>query len=625
MKGLSIALLLFSVLTACGGENNLQSVDEPEFVVDENPFIVLEMPTDIAKNKTQTSVRLRNSGDGILKIVAFDLVDTPDRLIVLGARGKDCKADLTCDGVTNLDTENPQPLVEPICLTATKTCRATGFGALPLEIGPQLTKDITLLIGAGDLELDCKEPTFELPDSIESEDFCGKIHIETNAINSVGLVKKGVADIFILRPAESSGQIKITPQFVEFKDVAPGIAETQSVTIQNEGQRPLNVTSISVEKNGDWFKITGQGGGTPISIDPGQSKVWDIELTVPTDQEDFDFSTTLFVDSSAANAASGRIVVDVTAGGGSAPDIQFDATPIKFAPATQTVTITNDGEATLSLNGLTIKPAAARPFYTFAIDGNDVTNAINVTIQKGTSKDLEITFLRPDLNTDASTAVLEINHNDSAKGFKSEIVLLGDEGDVAIGEIRPESFTFLAKDGNTSSRDFAIRNIGTAPLVITAANLTTELAAEFTITNAIGTIAPGELKKGSVSFSGANSTGKQGLLEFDSDHRGGLFDLALRAVETASEVPVPVIVPGFEGNAKIGFAAKFSNTGSTPAANTQNGVWTLLSRPATSKVWVSIVGDKITVKPDVAGVYEIGLLLNVNSREAQAVLSFTAE
>ncbi len=625
MKGL-ITLLLFSILAACGSDNNLQSVDEPYFAVVDNGVLQLQMPTDVAKNETQKSIRLLNSGDGVLKIVSFELIDTPDRLIVLGERGKDCQADLSCDGVTNLDDENPQPLADPVCLTATKTCRATGFGALPQEIRPQLSKDITLLIGAGNLELDCKEPSFELPDNIDAEDFCGKIRIETNAINDDGtIVSKGAADIFILRPAESSGQIKITPQFVEYTNVSPGVAETQSVTIQNEGQRPLDVTSISVEQNGDWFKISGQSGETPVLIEPGQSKVWDIELTIPEGETDYDFSTTLFVDSSAANAASGRIVVDVTAGGGSAPDIQFDATPIKFTPTTQTVSIRNDGEATLSLNGLNIRPSAARDFYTFSVDGNDVTNAINVTIQKGQSKDLEITFMRPDANTEASTAILEINHNDSAKGFKSEIVLLGDEGDVAIGEIKPESFTFLAKDGNTSTREFAIRNIGTAPLELTAANLTTGLAAEFTITNATGTIAPGELKKGTVSFTGANSTGKQGLLEFDSNHRGGIFDLALRAVESANDVPVPVIVPGFSGNAKVGFSAKFSNTGSTPAENTQNGVWTLLSRPAGSNVWVSTVGDQVSLKPDVAGVYEIGLLLNVNSREAQTVLSFTAE
>ncbi len=624
MKSLSIALFFFSILAACGSDNNLTSVAEPEFAIDDNPVIILKMPTDVVKNETQKSLRLRNSGDGILKITKFELIDTPDRLVVLGERGKDCNA-MSCDGVTNLDETDPQPLKDPICLTATQTCRGTGFGDLPQEIGPQLTRDITLLIGAGNLELDCKEPSSELPETVDAAEYCGKIRIETNALTNGGPIVDGAVDIFILRPAESSGQIKITPQFIEYTDVSPGVSATQSVTIQNTGQRTLQIKSISVEKNGDWFNISGQSGDTPVSIDAGESKVWDIELLIPADQTDYDFSTTLFVDTSAANASSGRIVVDVTAGGGSAPDIQFDATPVKFSSAKQTVTISNDGLATLTLNGLNIKPATSRAFYTFAVDGNDVTNAINVVIQKGQSKDLEITFMRPAANTDSSTAVLEINHNDSAKGFKSEIVLLGDEGDVGIGEIKPESFTFLAKDGNTSTREFAIRNIGTAPLELTAANLTTGLAAEFTIMNATGTIAPGAMKKGTVSFSGANSMGKQGLLSFTSNHTGGLFDLALRAVESTSDAPVPVIVPAFSGNAKVGFTAKFSNTGSTPAANTQNGVWTLLSRPENSKAWVSIVGDQVSFKPDAAGVYEIGLLLNVNSREAQTVFSFTAE
>ncbi len=621
MKGL-IAIFFFSILAACGSDNNLQAVDAPEFTIDENPLIVLQMPTDIVKNETQKSIRLRNSGDGILKIVKFELIDTPDRLIVLGERGKDCKPELSCDGVTNLDEDNPTALKDPICLTATRTCRATGFGTLPLEIGPQLTKDLTLLIGAGDLELDCKAPSSSLPDSIEEGDYCGKIRIETNAINSVGAVKDGVAEIYILRPAESSGQIKITPQFLEFTSVTTSVTEKQSVTIQNVGTRVLNVDSISVEQNGDWFKVVGI---TPADIEAGQSKVFDIELTVPEGTENFEFSTTLFVDTSAANASSGRIVVDVTAGGGAAPDIQFDATPLKFDTATQVLTITNDGEATLTLNGLNIKPASARPFYTFSVDGNDVTDAISTTIQKGQSKDLTITFARPGGNTDASSAILEINHNDRLKGFKSEIVLLGDEGDVPIGEIKPESFTFLSKDGNMSSREFAIRNIGTAPLVITAANLTMGLAAEFTITDATGTIAPGTLQKATVTFSGANAQPKQGLLEFESNHRGGIFDIALRAVDSANDLPVPMITPAFQGAAKVGFSAKFSSSGSTPADQTQNGVWTLLGRPASSKVWVSTVGDAVSFTPDVAGSYEIGLLLNVNSREAQTVFSFMAE
>lgn len=622
-------LSTLSSLSACGDKEGFIAVDEPEFSVDEPGHLRLRMPSGTMKNETQKNIRLRNSGDGTLRIVKMELVDTPDRILVLGTKGRDCDANLSCEGIMSID-DTPVPLENPVCLTATKTCRGTGFGKIPLEIGGQLSLDIILLIKKGSIELDCNPAPTDLPADIDPEDYCGKIHIETNALNTVGIVEKGVADIYILRPLESSGEIDIVENSLDFIEVIPGNTQKRSITVKNNGKRTLTINTIAVEKNEPWFVFKGRESNVPTTIEPGQIKVWDVELSVPANTTDFDFSTRLFIDSSAANNSSGEIAVSVTAGSGGAPNIEFETTPLKFdTMAEQTLTLNNTGQTTLQISGLTIKPASARPFYKFEVDGNDVTNITNnmtyITIQKGKSKDLVVKFLRPDLNTNNATATLEINHNDRFKNLQSSLILLGDHGDAAIGKINPDGFVFYSADGNTSTRTFAIRNLGTAPLVISAANLTADLMTEFKVTGAVGTIEPGELKKATITYTDEDVTPESGLLELESNHKGGAFELVLRSVAVATPVPVPVIKPLFKGNAKVGFSAKFTNEGSTPESVRKNGIWTLISRPASSKVWISTTGESISFKPDVAGQYEIGLLLNEKSREAQIIFPFTVE
>ncbi len=613
MRRIAAAVVLASVLAACGGKNNFQATDEPEFQVDGSGFINIVMPPDEARTKSQAPLVLRNTGDGVLTFTKFEWVDRPDRLVSLGARGEACSTDDECSA-------------DEVCLTSSSTCVSTVLPATPFDLGAQLRKDIDFAISRGPTELACPEPTLaDIPAEIAGR-YCGALLIETNAVNDhAEIVQAGKARIYFLDPG-SSGDIQVEPSFIEFTNVQPGTTHSQSFSITNAGMNELEVINMGVEDNQQYFTISpADGDALPLFVGSGQAKVFDVVLTVPDGATDYEVFTTLNIDSSAGAA---RVAVEITAAAGSAPVIELDKDVLKFdAAPSQTITISNVGQATLQLNGLNVSPISSREFYTFSIDGNDVTNNFQtVNVPKGMTAELVIGFARPAGNTDPSIGLLEIAHNDRNNGFRSEVTLLGDEGDVPIARVSPEAFTFLAAGGNTESRKFVVRNVGTAPLNLTAVAWTfsTGSNAEFTISPTTGTVAPGGLLQGTVSFAGMNGTPDVGLGVIESNNSTPI-ELSLRALDSAAEQPVPIITVSNQGALAVSAPINMSATTSTPAGSATNAIWTLLSRPASSTVWFDAVGGTAAFVPDVAGTYTVALTILQGDREGQTTMDLVVQ
>ena len=475
-----------------------------------------------------------------------------------------------------------------------------------------------------DASVDCPEPTIDVPDEYING-YCGAIRIETNAINTGEFVEEGTAIIYFVTDG-ASGQIAADPTFLEFANVQPGTIHTQTLSLRNEGMNDLELYTMNVEDNPDYFAFTGHTVNVPGTIAPGESAEFDVTVTIPDGAEDYEGNTTLVIDSSGGVA---RIAVKVTADTGATPFIEPSADVLKFdTTASQTLTLTNTGETTLTVNGVSVDPAA-RPFYTFEVDGTDITgNFPGENVPAGESMDLVINFARPAGNEDPSVGLLKIAHNDPNHGFSTEITLLGDEGDLPIGRVHPSAFTFLAENGNSGTRTFVIRNIGTAPLDLTGIqwgdfSQTGGSNAEFQV-DIDGSIPAGGIKAGTVTFTGMNATADTGPVLFQSNNLTQL-QLLLRALPSTQAQPNPVVTILNQGTLHTAAPVELTAATSTPADSLGNAVWTLIARPDGSEVFLDGVGETASFVPDVAGTYTVALTLLVSDREAQTMLDLTVE
>ncbi len=596
---------------SCSDDGNLQRAEVSELTIEgsDGNFNIKLPVVDDKPEKQVAPLILRNTGKKNLVITRFEWVAKPDRFDALSTPGGSCS-----DGCS----------AEEICLSS--NCVALGLPATPFEIEPAFQKQIEFVVTQGGGELTCPTPGAEVPANYLNS-YCGELVIETNALNSAGVVQDGKATIYFLKPA-LSGQIEVQPEFMEFQNVQPGSQQSQDFSIRNTGTQLLTIDQFNFSSLGNFLKITA-GEQLPLDIDPGTSASWTLAVEVPSTATaaDYEGFAQLQIESSAVNNNEGNISIQVSEGSGSAPSIDVSATSLLFtAEAEQTLTLDNVGEATLQVTSLSVTPASARPFYKFFIGGTDVTAAFATqNVPKSSSVEIVVKFERPVGNTDSSVATLQLRHNDRNANNLSEVTLLGDEGDVPIARVFPQSFTFLAADGNNATRSFVVRNVGTADLVLTGSSYTfsTGSDAEFSVSNIAGTVPPGGMKIGTVSFVGANASPDVGLVVIESNDASSQADIAVKAIDSPAEAVTAVITPGTTNDVRVGSTALFNASASTPAGVATSGLWTLLERPAGSTVFFSLTGEELRFVPDVAGNYKIALLTSANQREAQVTHDLT--
>lgn len=605
----SLVALTLGIM-ACG-DDNIQQRLLPELSIENTSGAInLQLPPVNDKPQKQpTTIILRNTGEAEMQVTKMEWVAKPDRLDAIGERGDACTTDDQCG--------------EGICLAP--NCIDLGFQATPFAIEPGLRYDLELVISQGSGELNCPAPGVDVPAEYQAS-YCGEFVIHTNATNTAGIIKDGKATIYLLRPS-SSGQIEITPEFIEFQLVQPGTQQSREFSIRNTGSEALTIEQISMGAKAEFFRISGDT--PPLEIAAGTSQSWTLTVDIPATAEPSQYEgfTELQVVSSAVNASSGRVPVQVSAGAGSAPLISLNETTLAFDQnASQTLTVSNVGDATLQITSMTVTPAAARQFYRFEIDGVDVTtNFQTVNVAKDATKDITVIFNRPAGNTASAVATLQLNHNDRVANSRSEVTLLGDAGDVPIARIYPQGFTFQAAVGETDTRTFVIRNVGTADLVISDATLNFSIGdisgSEFQISGHLGTIPPGGLKAGTVTFTGTNAQEDIGAVVFASNDATAMLELGIKDVISASPEVTAVITPGSTNDAVVNRVASFSATDSTPEDATVGALWTLVSRPAGSSNFFFTTGPELQFVPDQAGEYRFVMLINKQLRESEA--SFT--
>lgn len=619
--------LLATFAIGCPGPT-IEAVEESSVILatPEDGAIQIELPSQPMRPQEQSGkILLRNEGQADLLITGVEWIARPPRLYVEtplpgGASRED---------VASCDTD----CSKPICLQAVAgdVCVTTGPPTENITVRPAASEQLTFFLAPGSGGLDCPAPPADTPPEYADDSYCGAIRVTTNARNNDGTssVVDGTVTVYFTR-GNQSGEIELTETFMEFAGVAPNFSERRTFAVQNRStSEPLTITSVVPDINAQFFDIQSDGGLSG-EIAPGGLKTYTLQVSIPpgTDPGLLDFTSTVKVNSTAARVISDALLVNVTTDGGAFPRIEVDKQTLKFdAQAEQTLTLENVGEATLLLNGTRFQPSSADDFYTITVDGQPIQG--NVTIPKGESKTLNIAFARPaNRPDDSSVATLVLQHNDDSVGQRTRIVLLGDEGDVPLGELVPNTFALSSQAGD-QPRSFAVINRGTAPLSIDSVmfNAVQGSSDEFVFNTSNLMVAPGSVEEVTFEFKPINNTPDNVSVTFMSNFidPANEFFINLSTFDTGEMPPSPMIVPSFATSAKVGERTSFSSRGSLPAEATSSGQWVLVAKPAGSQAYVNNVGESVSFTPDVAGSYKMVLTLSTGTIDGQTSLEFTAE
>ena len=354
-------------------------------------------------------------------------------------------------------------------------------------------------------------------------------------------------------------EITVSPMSVDFGDqeVDAGQTSASSVTITNDGTTPLSITGVSLAGTdlGE-FAITSDTGETTLAaaqtrtvqlaFDPTSVGAKSAVLRVTSDDDD-------------------EATVDVDLSGtGVLPEITVSPMSIDFGDqevdAGQTgassVTITNDGTASLSITGVSL---AGTDLGEFAI----TSDTGETTLAAAQTRTVELAFDPTSIG--AKSAVLRVTSNDGDEGTVD--VTLSGTGIVLLPEITvsPTSIGFGEKgvdSGQTGASSVTITNDGTAVLNITGLGLTGTDLGEFAITSDTGEtgLNPLETRTVQVVFDPTSLGAKSAALRITSDDGDeGTVDVALSGTGVVT-LPSLIYVDVTNKGAKDGTKSNPYNT-----------------------------------------------------------------
>jgi len=186
-------------------------------------------------------------------------------------------------------------------------------------------------------------------------------------------------------------QISVVPGSVSFGTVTVGQTNSQTITLSNPGTANLTVTQSAGPGTG--FGLTGLA--LPLTLAPGKSTAFTVSFT-PTSGTNSSSSLTLI-----SNAPNSPTTIPLS-GTGLAPVLQLtpSTTSLSFgsqalnASATQSVTLTNTGNAAVSISQVNVTGTG------FTLSGS----APLVTLSAGQAASFSVTFTPTAAGSDAGSA-----------------------------------------------------------------------------------------------------------------------------------------------------------------------------------------------------------------------------
>jgi hypothetical protein len=317
---------------------------------------------------------------------------------------------------------------DPVNVSQATMAGSSGFAmnglALPMTLGPGQSTAFTVSFAPGG-----------------AGSASGDISVVSNAANSVSTVT--------LTGMGVQPQISVAPASVSFGTVTVGQTSSQTVTLSNAGGANLNITQLAGPGTG--FSLSGLA--LPFTLAPGKSTAFTLSFT-PTSGASSAGSLMLV-----SNAPTSPTAIPLS-GTGSAQVLQLtpSTTSLSFgsqalnASSTQSVTLTNTGNATVSISQVNVTGSG------FTLNGS----APIVTLSAGQAASFSVTFT-PTVAGNATGIASVIS---TAANSPLSISLSG-VGTQPQMSIVPASVSFgTVTVGQTNSQTVTLTNPGTANLNI---------------------------------------------------------------------------------------------------------------------------------------------------------------
>lgn len=232
--------------------------------------------------------------------------------------------------------------------------------------------------------------------------------------------------------------------------------------------------------------------------------------------------------------------------------------------AAQTVQLTNNGTATLTITGVTLAGTGAGSFAD--------TSACGTSLPAGYSCNISVTFTPSSVASFSAT----LSFADNASGTPQSITLTGTGTAVPapVVSLAPASLTFTSASGTTSAaQTVTLSNTGNAVLSITGITLGGSGATSFAQTNTCGTsLAAGSSCPISVVFTPGSVGGFSATISIADNASGATQTVGLTGTGAAPLAPIATISPvaltftAIVGTPSVAQTAKLSNTGNATLA-----------------------------------------------------------
>src|SRR6266446_3001052 len=374
----------------------------------------------------------------------------------------------------------------------------------------------------------------------------GSVSVASNATNSPATITLSGTGV--------QGALTPNPSSFNFGNVLVGSSGTQTFTLSNSGTASIAISAASTSGTG--FSITGLS--VPATLNPGQTTSFTASFA-PASASSFTGSVSI-----TSNAPGSPLTIPLSGTGSAAqPQLTINPASVNFgsvnvgATATQTVSLTNSGNAALTISQAT--PSGTG----FSFTGLTLPQTINA----GSS----ISFTSQFLPASTGSASGNIAISSNAPGSPAAIALSG-TGVQGTLTANPSSFNFgNVLVGGNGTQTFTLSNSGTASVTISAASV---LGTGFSITGLSVplTLAAGQNTTFSGQFAPSATGSATGSVSITSNAPGSPLAIALsgtgvqpQLAPTPSSASFGSVVTGTSNSQTI----KLSNAGSASVTISQ--------------------------------------------------------
>jgi hypothetical protein len=324
-----------------------------------------------------------------------------------------------------------------------------------------------------------------------------------------------------LKPAATTGNTPVaslSASSLNFgNQTVNATSAAQALTLTNTGNTALNLTSIALTgKNSGDFAQTNTCGA---SVAAGANCA--INVTVRPSATGTRTATLTLSD----NATGGQQTVSLTGTGTAAvvgvspSSLSFASQAVGTASAVQAVTLSNSGNAVLTISSIILAGANASDFALLNGCGSSVGIKASCT--------LSVSF-KP---STAGTRTATITLTDNAMGSPQKVTLTGTAtGTGPVASLSPSSLVFpsQAVGATGAAQTVSLTNTGNAVLNITSITLSGANATDFVQTSNCGlSVAAGANCTISVSFTPASSGSRVAVLSVSDNAAGGSQSVSL--------------------------------------------------------------------------------------------------